>query len=81
MFFLYQELVKKCEQNVADHEVYDEKYAAALKWVNDAQERFAACDGEKQTSDDLQTKQTIVQVRNEDKIVNHCIGEMLLNSP
>ena len=57
-----QELVKKYEQNVSDHESYDNKYNTAQTWVTDAQARFLQCDSPLSTHADLQTKQTIVQV-------------------
>ena len=54
--------MKKCEQNVSEHEDFEEKYEAANKWVTEAQTRFSACDTPLQTSDELTARQATVQV-------------------
>jgi nesprin-1 len=38
-----KEVVKKCEQNVADHKLYNEKYRQCSDWIAVAQVRFDAC--------------------------------------
>ncbi|XP_068085330.1 muscle-specific protein 300 kDa [Anabrus simplex] len=38
-----KEIVKKCEQAVADHEAYTEKYRQCTEWLAAAQARFESC--------------------------------------
>lgn len=38
-----KEIVKKCEQNVADHKLYNEKYRQCSDWITSARTRFDSC--------------------------------------
>ena len=55
--------MKKCEQHVADHKAYDVTYAAASQYAADARAKYAACETLSSCLEDLQTRQTVVQVR------------------
>ena len=50
--------MKKSEQNVADHEEFEEKYTTANKWLTDAQSRFSAASNDESDGD----SHVIVQV-------------------
>ena len=61
--------MKKCEQHVADHKAYDVTYASAAQYAADARAKYAACETLSSCLEDLQTRQTVVQVR-----VRPCLG-------
>ena len=56
--------MKKCEQHVADHKAYDVTYASAAQYAADARAKYAACETLSSCLEDLQTRQTVVQVGN-----------------
>ena len=59
---LLQDAVKKCEQNVEDHKEYKEKFGKAEICIRGIKEKYAKCSTLTNTKDDLEAKQTIIQV-------------------
>ena len=57
----FQQMLKKCEQNIEDHEEYESEYSSAAKWLRLAKERYAHCSKLSTHKDDLRARQTIVQ--------------------
>ncbi|KAJ8984006.1 hypothetical protein NQ317_006860, partial [Molorchus minor] len=39
-----KEILKKCEQTIGDHKLYNEKYRQCSDWINVAQSRFNSCE-------------------------------------
>ena len=54
--------MRKCEQNVTEHEDYKEKYSVASRWVEGARSRYSECSTLGNTRTDLQTKQQTIHV-------------------
>ena len=54
--------MKKCEQNVVDHEIFDKKNIEAINWMEAAKKRYNLHVDKASTRENLQQKQTVVQV-------------------
>ena len=57
-----QDIVKKCEQYVSDHEDYERQHRSACTWLDEARAKYAACEALSNSMEDLQKKQSGVQV-------------------
>ena len=57
-----KDIMKKCEKNVKDHDTYTTLYDEAVAWLDDVKKKRARCAALGNTKDQLQAKQTIVQV-------------------
>ena len=60
---ILQDAVKKCELNVEDHKEYKEKFGRAETCIRGIKEKYAQCSSLTNTKDDLEAKQTIIQVK------------------
>lgn len=58
-----KEIVKKCDQNVADHQQYNEKYKQCANWIADAQDKYDKCSDLSQVGSrqDLLDKNKVIQ--------------------
>ena len=57
-----QVIVKKCKQNASDHEDFNEKYASATKWLEEASHKYDACAALTNGRDDIEAKRAVIQV-------------------
>ena len=57
-----QEMVKKCDQTVLDHEQYVENYEACREWLSHAQVKLQPCMDTSGTKEQLDNKQQQLQV-------------------
>ena len=62
MFQNFQEIVKKCKQNASDHEDFNEKYASATKWLEEASRKYDTCAALTNGRDDIEAKRAVIQV-------------------
>jgi hypothetical protein len=60
--FALQEIVKKCEQNVSDHERYKESYSDCSAWLRNAKEKSRDCTDLSGSRAELDSKQDQVNV-------------------
>ena len=60
---MLQEALQRSEQNIADHELYLEKYNAAMKWISIAEGEFARVRNDAVSQEELERGQAVVKVR------------------
>ncbi|KAL4710682.1 hypothetical protein ACJJTC_003318, partial [Scirpophaga incertulas] len=83
-----KELVKKCEQAVNDHNLYQKKYNQCIEWINSAQHKFEECNKSlSNTPEGISSKreslnELLSQRRNATLLVNNTceLGEKLYSS-
>lgn len=73
-----KEIVKKCEQAVADHTTYNDKYKQCSEWIASAQQRFEKCTdtagSQKKLNKHLSTlKELIEEKTNATSLLNNTI--------
>ncbi|XP_025103982.1 nesprin-1-like isoform X4 [Pomacea canaliculata] len=82
-----KEIIKRCEQNVSDHQAFVNKYVDASQWLLKAKEKFAVCSDTSGSRAELEERLDKVQelVRERDaglSKLNQCVeaGERLYSS-
>ena len=55
--------MKKCQKQVEDHRSYDVMYETASEWLAAARTKYSSSESLSNCLEDLQTGQTIVQVK------------------
>ena len=62
LYFNFKEIVKKCKQNVSDHEEFNERCDSATKWLEKARQKYDTYTTLKGGRDDIEAKRAVIQV-------------------
>jgi hypothetical protein len=58
----FQDLVRKCDNNVTEHHEYKDIYADAYEWVNTAKEKLTSCSDTRGDRHNIEAKLQKVEV-------------------